>query len=175
MCADGGIWFGEVGLRALAKVIEKDIVVVRCSDGGMTVYPCFSGKHMVKGEKKVSGDMGRFCSTGKGSLFTPLTVFKPSTVVLAHNGFHYWCTKIGNPSSMDISRWLDICKRNVDRKERRDIVAQALSDTNLEVTNLEVSDVDCKRALCPTSNKVYLYFQFQLRLRIRQSVGRHHS
>jgi hypothetical protein len=132
--AEGGIWFGEVGLRALALVVKEDIVVVNCSTGNMMVYPCFHGAHKMKGPKRttssVSQEMGRPCTDRCGNQVTPLTVFKPSTVVLAYNGIHFWYTKIGNPGSIDKYSWLRQCKNQVPKEQLHDVVQEAMRVTS---------------------------------------------
>jgi hypothetical protein len=133
VCVEGGIWYGELGLRALALAIKEDVVVVNCNNCQMTVYPCFPGPHLLRsaGYTSVQGsnEMGRLCTTRNGAKFTPLTVFNPSTVVLAYNGIHFWYTKIDNPGSTDKSRWLIECKNKVPKEERRDVVQEKVRAT----------------------------------------------
>jgi hypothetical protein len=65
--------------------------------------------------------MGRLCTNRNGNNVIPMTVFKPSTVVLAYNGIHFWCTKIGNPGSSDMASWLENCKKKVPKRHRWDV------------------------------------------------------
>ena len=97
---DGGMWFDEIGLRALAAVLQRDIVVVN-ETGCMFVYSSESVNLHAKGKRKGSCFNSYFYeynlprANGDSLVFIPTVALWRKTIVILHeNNNHFSATKL---------------------------------------------------------------------------------
>lgn len=116
---NGGIWLNEPAIRALAIVLQADIVVISMV-GPVIVYPKSGGFYQIAGSTNridITTDTSYFCRSRTDALFLPATIFNPTTIVICHDangltrGSHFWCTQFNVTinTEADLARLRDVC------------------------------------------------------------------
>jgi hypothetical protein len=89
-CDEGGIWATEIAVRAVAMIVQRDIFVVRVTNGRIASFLHYS-------KEPPTGDLAyTSIRTGRAdvhmALRLPKAIFDIRSIVLANDGTHYWPT-----------------------------------------------------------------------------------
>ena len=90
--SSNGIWLNALGLRACARHLNRDILVLGGPTGDISLFPREPGPHI--------DDFGDVYNTDKEPCidctmqgFYPASAFEADTIVIRNDRSHFWCTR----------------------------------------------------------------------------------
>jgi hypothetical protein len=115
-----GMWLDEPAVRALAIVLQRDILVVP-STAPIMYYPKQLRNYRMLGTNHTfdgSTEASIVCLDDTGEIFIPAIAFNSDTIVVCHNNSttqgHFWCTQpVDQHDSMDWSHYQRTCPLRV--------------------------------------------------------------
>lgn len=100
-----GTWMNSIGLRACARHLQRDIIVLAGPSGNLTLFPCSAGPHI--------DNLGDSYDTDKDTCidcslngFIPASAFDARTIIIRNDSDHFWCTRPIVPRGEDLQMFL---------------------------------------------------------------------